>query len=257
MLDRLCAFFAKRKLGFWIALLVVMAGVFVFVQIAEEVQEGDTTRWDTAVFLAIADADVGGELDEVGRDLTALGGFAIVGLAILGVTGFLLIERKFAAAILAVVSTLTGLGISMLLKSGFNRPRPDLVEHGSHVVTASFPSGHSMLSATVYLTLGLLVARFSKKSTAKVFAVAFAVLLTALVGLSRVFLGVHWPTDVLAGWAGGATWAVLCYIIAGELQQRGQVEKPEEHTEDLKDSPLQSMAAQSAKSRGGGSPVEI
>lgn len=231
---------------FWIGVIVILGGAFAFAQLAEEVQEGDTQRWDEQVFLAIAQAEVGDEVEEIGRDLTALGGFAIITLAILGVCGFLVIEKKYASAILVLAATLGGLALSSALKWGFDRPRPDLVEHGSHVVTASFPSGHSMLSSAVYLTLGLLITRFTRHPGAKVFAVTFAVVLTFLVGLSRVFLGVHWPTDVIAGWAGGATWAVICYVIALELQRRGQVEQPEQTTEDLKESPLQPVASSMA-----------
>src|SRR5205085_9940078 len=106
----------------------------------------------------------------------------------------------------------------------FDRPRPSVVPHLSHVMTSSFPSGHSLLSAVVYLTLGSLLARLVGPPRLKLYFLGVAVLLSFLVGLSRVYLGVHYPTDVLAGWAAGLTWAVLCWLLARYLQHRGAVE---------------------------------
>jgi undecaprenyl-diphosphatase len=111
------------------------------------------------------------------------------------------------------------------LKSGFERPRPDLVPHGTRVFTASFPSAHAASSAITYLTLGALLARVQSLQRAKVYVMACAVLLTLLVGISRIYLGVHWPSDVLAGWSVGAAWAILCWIAARRLQRSGRVER--------------------------------
>jgi undecaprenyl-diphosphatase len=116
--------------------------------------------------------------------------------------------------------------LSTLLKMGFDRPRPDLVPHGALVYTASFPSGHATLSAVVYLTLGALLARVQPRLVLKLYLLGLAILLTVMVGVSRVYLGVHWPTDVLAGWAVGAAWALLCWATALWLQRRGRVEGP-------------------------------
>jgi undecaprenyl-diphosphatase len=92
-------------------------------------------------------------------------------------------------------------------------------------MTASFPSGHSMLSAVVFLTLGGLLARYTIQKRLKVYVLALSILATLLVGCSRVYLGVHWPTDVLAGWTAGSSWALFCWLIALLLQKRGQVEE--------------------------------
>jgi undecaprenyl-diphosphatase len=118
-----------------------------------------------------------------------------------------------------------GMLLSSLLKYGFERPRPDLVPHGSYVYTSSFPSGHSMMSAVVYLTLGAFVARVRRERRIKIYVLALAVLLTLLVGCSRVYLGVHWPTDVLAGWTLGAAWALMCWAAALWLQRGGRIER--------------------------------
>jgi undecaprenyl-diphosphatase len=114
--------------------------------------------------------------------------------------------------------------LSQALKAGYSRPRPDLVPHGARVYTMSFPSGHAMMSAAVYLTLAAILARTQKRARVKLFMILMAALITIMVGVSRVYLGVHWPTDVLAGWAGGAAWAIFCWSIMYWLQQSGQVE---------------------------------
>ena len=115
---------------------------------------------------------------------------------------------------------------STLLKMGFDRARPDLVPHGSFVSTASFPSGHAMMSAVTYLTLGALLASVHSPTRVKAYLLALALVLTLLVGLSRIYLGVHWPTDVAAGWAVGAAWALLSSLAMRWLQKRGDVERP-------------------------------
>jgi undecaprenyl-diphosphatase len=131
---------------------------------------------------------------------------------------------KRQAAFFLLVAVGGGMLLSAGLKMGFERARPDLVPHHTRVYTASFPSGHAMLSAVVYLTLAALLARVQSERRVKTMIIVLAVLLTLLVGMSRVYLGVHWPTDVLAGWCGGAAWASLCWFVALQLQRRGRVE---------------------------------
>src|SRR5262249_52953419 len=133
---------------------------------------------------------------------------------------------KYHALALLLAAVLGGLLLSLLLKELFKRPRPSVVPHLSHVDTSSFPSGHSMLSFVVYLTLGSLLARLVQPLRLELSVVGVAVLLSFLVGLSRVYLGVHYPSDALAGWAAGLTWAVGCWLLARYLQRRGAVEKP-------------------------------
>jgi undecaprenyl-diphosphatase len=139
--------------------------------------------------------------------------------------------------VLLAVSVGGGTLLSTLLKLGFDRPRPDLVAHLVDVRTLSFPSGHAMLSAVTYLTIGVLVARVSPKRRIKVYVTAVALVLTLAIGLSRVYLGVHWPTDVLAGWSIGAAWAMACWLGAVFLQRRGSVESEGESvvSNDLRD----------------------
>ena len=129
-----------------------------------------------------------------------------------------------ASASCAFAKRVNSLMSAPAMKFAFARPRPELVPHGAEVYTASFPSGHSMMSAIVYLTLGALLARTQPDRGVKIYILTIAVVLTVLVGASRVYLGVHWPTDVLAGWTLGGMWALLCWMAMVWLQSRGQVE---------------------------------
>jgi undecaprenyl-diphosphatase len=145
--------------------------------------------------------------------VTALGSFAFLGLLTAAVAGYLLLVRQRALAVLIVAAAFGGMLLSTLLKLGFDRPRPD-VPHLARVFTASFPSGHATLSAVVFLTLGALLARAERKRRVKTYFVALAIFLTVAVGVSRVYLGVHYPSDVLAGWCLGTAWATLCWTAA-------------------------------------------
>lgn len=206
------------------------AALFGFVNVAEAMMEGDTREFDRFLLLAFRNpADLADPIgpvwfEEVMRDFTALGGMAVLCAISLMVVGYLILTHKRHAAWLVVLSVTSGILISNLLKWGFARPRPDLVAHATEVYTQSFPSGHAMLSAIVYLTLGAILARTQKEPRVKMYLLAVAGTLTLLVGVSRVYLGVHWPTDVIGGWAVGAGWALLCWLIMLWLQAKGKIE---------------------------------
>ncbi|HEV8629221.1 MAG TPA: phosphatase PAP2 family protein [Thermoanaerobaculia bacterium] len=220
----------QSELTTLLLLLVVFLGAWVFVTVADEVGEGDSRAIDRALVLALrnphdlADPLGPGWVEESVRDFTALGGVAVLGLLTLAAAGFLWMDGKPRAAWFLLFAIGSGLALSTLLKDTFQRARPDLVAHGAIVYTSSFPSGHAMLSAVTYLTMGALLARLQQRRRLKVYLLTVAVVLTMLVGFSRVYLGVHWPTDVLAGWSAGAAWAALCWSVARVLQRRGQVE---------------------------------
>ncbi len=207
---------------------------WAFIAVADEVREGETHAFDSAILLAMRNpqnlADPVGPswVEESARDITGLGGYAILTIVTLAALAYLLMAGKRAAALLLLVAIVGGMLLSTGLKSGFERPRPDLVPHETRVYTASFPSGHAMLSAVTYLTLGALLTRVQQRRRIKAFIMGLAIAITLLVGVSRVYLGVHWPSDVLAGWSVGAAWASLCWFVALQLQRRGQVEKPGE-----------------------------
>ena len=142
----------------------------------------------------------------------------------IAVLGFLLLQGKPRVAGVMVVAIGGGMLLSPVLKLGFDRPRPNLVPHEVFVYSASFPSGHALHAAVVYLTLGALLARVQPHRRLKGYVLTVSVVLMVLVGSTRVYLGVHWPTDVLAGWAVGAAWAILFWLITFWLQQRRNLE---------------------------------
>jgi undecaprenyl-diphosphatase len=158
----------------------------------------------------------------MGRDFTALGAISIVGLVIGVVCLYLALERRWSLIALIVIVVAGSLIFNRLLKAGFDRPRPDLVPHGMFVYHASFPSGHAMLAASVYLTLGVLLARLQKRRYQAFLIMGTAILVTLLVGVSRVYLAVHWPSDVLAGWTAGSIWATACWLTAWKMHQLRQ-----------------------------------
>jgi len=213
-----------------VALLLAAAAMWGFVEIADEVLEGDTASIDTTLLLALRSPDnrtdpIGPDwVEEMARDVTGLGGVGVLTFLTFASALFLLLQRKghLAAYLLTVIGT--GILASTLLKNFFDRPRPDLVPHGSYVYTSSFPSGHSMMSAITFLSIGALLASAQQNLHIRAYLLGIAAFLTLMVGLSRVYLGVHWPTDVLAGWTAGAGWALLCWVLAERLRTRGRVE---------------------------------
>jgi undecaprenyl-diphosphatase len=227
---RVRGWFGRADLVVLVAVLAASVAGWAFLEIADEVTDGEHGHTDVRILRALREpadpADPLGPrwLEEAARDVTALGGYAVLTLLVASVVGYLLMARHYPAALLVLAATLGGLLISHLLKGFYDRPRPDLVPHLTHVSTASFPSGHAMLSAVVYLTLGALLARLVEGWWAKLYFVGVAVILALLVGASRVYLGVHYPTDVAAGWCAGLAWAVLCWLAARTLQRRGVVE---------------------------------
>ena len=226
-----------RLLGLWheistrvelrllIGILLIGLGLWLFIELAEEVVEGDTHTIDETILLALRNpADLNDPLgppwlEEMGRDYTALGGVGVVGLVTGVVCVYLAVARRWATIWLILTVVAGSLLLNQLLKTGFNRPRPDLVPHGMVVYQASFPSGHAMLSASVYLTLGTLLARLQQQRFQAILLMGTAILVTVLVGISRVYLAVHWPSDVLAGWAAGSIWAVACWLAAWKIRQ--------------------------------------
>lgn len=193
--------------------------VLAFFEIADEVGEGEARWFDESLLLALRTSD---PADPIGprwfetsvMDITALGGFAVLALVTLLAVGYLLAIKRWGGALMLLAATLGGTAISEGLKMGFNRPRPDLVAHIVETTSMSFPSGHAMLSAVTYLTLGALIARTQHSRQLRGYVLGAAILLTLLIGASRVYLGVHWPTDVLAGWCLGAAWALVCWTAA-------------------------------------------
>lgn len=212
------------------SLLIMGGSVLGFMELGSLVIDGGRPKFDETLLLAFRTPGqpaipLGPHwLPQAMMDLTALGGPAVLTLLALSVVGFLLLERKGRIALLVVISVVGGLLLSGVMKKGFQRPRPEIVPHLTHENSTSFPSGHSMLSAVTYLTLGTLLARHYRDHRLKIFFLTAAAVIAFLVGLSRVYLGVHYPSDVLAGWCAGTAWALFCDLSARWLQHRGQVE---------------------------------
>lgn len=213
-----------REQGWWVLIvaLIIGAASWGFAEIADEVMEGESKDFDHAVMLALN----GGPdwLTFMARDITALGGTIVLLLVTIAALGYLLLKRQLTAALFVFVSVAGGTLISTLLKHVFDRPRPDVVPHAVEVSSASFPSGHSMLAMVTYLTLGAVMAEVQPHRRMKIYLLLWAVCISLLVGVTRVHLGVHWPTDVLGGWCVGTAWALLCGSVAYWLKRRGMIE---------------------------------
>jgi undecaprenyl-diphosphatase len=210
--------------------LVVVAGTWGFMELAGDVLEGDTDAFDRWLLRALRSPEDpewprGPRwLVEVGRDITAFGSSVVVTLVTAAVVGYLWLQRTYGALWFVVVATAGGGLLSSLLKALFGRERPDPVPC-LWVSSPSFPSGHAILAAVVYLTLGILLARLEPRPLLKAYFLGVMMALAFLVGLSRVYLGVHYPTDVLAGWTVGLVWGLLCWLAAWYLQRHGAVER--------------------------------
>lgn len=217
-----------------LAALSIVLGIWAFALVTEDVIDGDTQRFDRAIMTALRQTGNPAKLvgpawmETVVRDLTALGGVAVLVLLVAAVAGILLLVRRTGMLWLVLAATLGATLLNTGIKWIVARPRPQFVPKLTDVSSASFPSGHSAMSAAVYLTLAALLAQIVTRRRLRLYFVMVALLLTVLVGFSRVALGVHYPSDVLAGWATGLVWALLCWIAARYLQQRGTIEKEDQ-----------------------------
>ena len=227
--SRLVARYGAHEMGTLAGILAGAGLIAVFGMVAEEVMEGDTHRIDTAILMAFRKAGEPSSpigppwLPEMMRDVTALGSYAFLTLVVVCVVGYLALIRKHALSLLMLAAVVGGMLISNALKHGFDRPRPGL-DNVPEVFSPSFPSGHATLSAVTFLTLGGLLTRANIGWRVKIYFLCIAVFLTVVVGASRVYLGVHYPSDVLAGWCIGTAWALLCWAVALWLQRRGKIE---------------------------------
>jgi undecaprenyl-diphosphatase len=217
--------FARAQLALLAALLVVGGGGLAFIELADEVQDGDSVALDREILRSLRSADdpavpLGPDwLTTAMVDFTSLGSTSVLALLTILTTGYLLVSGKIVGAWLTPVSVAGSALVMTALKGVFDRPRPDVVPHLVEVGTASFPSGHSLVSTATYLTLAVLIAETSERRSG-VYVIAVAVLLCLLIGFSRVYLGVHWPTDVLAGWSAGAAWAMGCWLVTYPITAR-------------------------------------
>lgn len=211
------------------AVWLIAGTAAVFAVLAGLIAAGATLPLDDALLLALRRVDdpataIGPAwLPSVMRDITALGGYAVLTILTLAAAGFLALMERTRTALALIAAVAGGMLLGDLAKIIFDRPRPDLVPHGVDVRTASFPSAHAMMAAVVYLTLGVMLARALARRALKRYVVALAVILTVLIGASRIYLGVHWPSDVVAGWAAGTVYALFVWLVMDRLAARGMV----------------------------------
>ncbi|MBT3070391.1 phosphatase PAP2 family protein [Rhodomicrobium sp. Az07] len=211
-----------------IAALVAAGALFaLFAGVSAAVYGGGLVDFDRGLLLALRDpanpANALGPrwLAVAARDVTALGSTAVLTLATIVALGYFALERRWGGFALVFAAIVGGTLVNNTLKALVQRARPDFVAEIAETSTYSFPSGHAFMSAVTFLILGALIARARPGAMGRTFVFAVAVALTLLIGLSRVYLGMHWPSDVLAGWCAGASWALLCLAAADWFGRRG------------------------------------
>lgn len=218
--------FARSELGVVLALGIVSGGIGFFVDIADDMTEGEGQAFDQQVLAFVrpgadpTDAIGPDWLHTAMMDFTSLGGLSVLLLFALIAVGFLLIQRKPWSAMMLAIALSGGLLLSEVMKGVFQRDRPPEMFQAVETINASFPSGHALLSTVFYLTLGVMLERAFSRRRLKVYVLSVAILIALLVGVSRVFLAAHWASDVMAGWALGAAWAMLCWLAAYLVQRR-------------------------------------
>ncbi|MDG2520783.1 phosphatase PAP2 family protein [Caulobacter segnis] len=230
--------FGRTELAALCALLTAAGGGLAFIEIADDASEADGQRFDQFILDWLRpgadprDALGPPWLERAMGELTALGGIAPLVLIASLAVAFLLLKRRGGSALLVALSLSGGVVISQTLKALYNRDRPPDIFRAEEVINASFPSGHAMLSTITYLTLGALLAQAMDRRRLKIFIFAAAVLIAALVGMSRVYLAVHWASDVLAGWSLGAAWAMACWLVAWLVERRRGLLSPAPRPKD-------------------------
>lgn len=211
-------------------LAAIGALVLAFIKIGRAVSGARTGAFDEAVLLALRAAPD----DPLGPDsltaavmhISSLGSGAVTGLIVLLATLFFVLAGHWRYALLVLGCSLGTLAGMVLLKDFYERARPTIVSHIDPPGGHSFPSGHSMISAALYMTLAVLIARALERRRLRVYVVAVGAVLTLLIGVTRLYLGVHYPTDVLAGWTAGLMWALICGLIVFRLGKRGVEDVP-------------------------------
>lgn len=229
---------ARAEIAPLAALLAAAVAVMVFVEVADDMTEADGQAFDQAVLAALRPhADAPGApwgpwwLHEAAADLTALGGIAVLGLFAVVAMIFLVMQRKRLSATLLAVGLVGGVGLSEGLKSVFQRARPPAEYQAVETLNASFPSGHALMATVFYLTLAVMLTRASPRRRVKAYVLGVGVTLALLVGLTRIYLGAHWASDVFAGWSVGAAWAMVLWLIAHAAERYQRLHAPGPHDE--------------------------
>jgi len=213
-----------------LAFFVVVSLIWIFFILANAVNAGTTQKLDVKIieyFRNPADNSPAGPvwLPDVMRDITSLGGGTVITIITLIVIFYLIINKKYNEMILVLTAVIGGAVIGFGLKEIFGRERPDLIFRLVDVKSLSFPSGHSMMSTVIYLSLAALLSRIERERKVRVYIISVALFLSFIIGLSRIYLGVHYPTDVIGGWTIGLAWAAICWFFAKYLQRKNVIEQ--------------------------------
>ncbi|CAN5143128.1 phosphatase PAP2 family protein [soil metagenome] len=250
---------ARTEIAALAALMVIAFGALTFADLAEDSREPGSQAFDLAVLHALHPyADAARPLGPpwaaiVAADITSLGSTALLVLFALVAVGLLLMLRKRLSALLLVVGLAGGLALSEGLKAVFERERPPLEYQSVHTLNASFPSGHALLSAVFYLTLGVMLTRAFPRRRLKAYVMGVAILMTLLVGTTRIYLGAHWATDVFAGWSVGAAWAMALWLVSYAVERRQLRHNAalQDKPSPIETSPAETSPAATAAATGG------
>lgn len=201
--------------------VLVCGGWLLLARLTSEMPETETQAFDELVLLGLrSKGDLSVPLGpswllNAVRDVNSLGGLTVLAIITILATLYMMVARQRIAAAFLLFSVLGGEAISSILKLGVARPRPTIVPHLQNVYDLSYPSGHAMMSAVTYLTIAAILATIEKDRRRQIFLFASAIFLTITIGLCRLYLGVHYPSDVIAGWCAGSTWVLCCWLGAG------------------------------------------
>ncbi|WP_425992016.1 phosphatase PAP2 family protein [Brevundimonas sp. TWP2-3-2] len=206
------------------ALAIVTLGIMTFVEIADDMTETDGQAFDQMVLHWMQ--PVAGQprgpwwLHEAAADITSLGGIAVLTLFAVVALGMLLILRKWLSALLLLIGLAGGVALSEGLKALFQRERPPAAFQAVETLNASFPSGHALLSTVFYLTVAVMMTRAFPRRRLKAYVLGVGMAFALMVGLTRVYLGAHWASDVMAGWCVGAAWAMALWLVSYAVERR-------------------------------------
>ncbi|HEY2049162.1 MAG TPA: phosphatase PAP2 family protein [Caulobacteraceae bacterium] len=200
--------------------LLCVSGLLLFAMIALRIANGRTLHLDSMLLIALRTP--GDPAKPIGPswllqsaiDLSALGGFTFIWLFTLATSGYLALVKRWAGLGVFLAAIVGASVLNALFKFSIHRDRPLVVPHLAEVSNASFPSGHAMISTATYLTVSALLAHTQRSRAVRIYLLSLGVTLSILIGLSRLYLGVHWPSDVLAGWAFGSAWALLFWTLS-------------------------------------------
>lgn len=220
-----------KEIKVLLALLVLLICVLVFLEIGDAISAGETRKFDLSILEFFRSEDDFSKpagpswITNFMTDVTALGGGYVLAIMSVFVLIFLILQKHYDAFWLLLAATAGGALISFGLKEIYGRERPDLEFRLITTTYFSFPSGHSMMSAVLYLTQAAIVARFQRTWKIRIYILSAALFLTLIIGASRVYLGVHYPTDVIGGWTIGLAWASFCWFAAWYIQRRKRLKR--------------------------------